>query len=332
MYQASQLPSSFSKIDTTLDMDTKLSLTYLKKSINNQNKNTKEINHKTYCSPNIDSLRTSSRTDVKKFNTHGNTDITLNIQIQGLKNGNISRTIPIFVESKLRIAELEAILKDKIGFQLKSCDLYYDNQKLEKNYSIADLDIGQGDLLQLKFFDVKNTTTNFENKRHYKKIRKAIGVNNEYINSEKLPRYDKSEYYTKPSYIEMCRMSESELSCVKNFVIGNKFGEVKFWGNADLRNLNLEKIVRIEHKCIEIYPTSHYNPRQIPQIGLGQNMPATQMFRNFSKDKKYDNISKQTYINKVKNWVSQLQNAHYVDFCFEQKELIIKVDHFSVKD
>ena len=69
----------------------------------------------------------------------------------------------------------------------------------------------QGDKLHFKQRD-NNLGNVYENKRHFRKIRKAIGVNNEFAKSDKLPKFDRSKYYTRPSYLDMCRMSENELS------------------------------------------------------------------------------------------------------------------------
>ena len=68
-----------------------------------------------------------------------------------------------------------------------------------------------------------------------RKIRKIIGISNTFVKSEKIPNYDRSKYYTKPSYIEMCRMSENELSSVQNFTVGNDYGEIIFSGKSDIR-------------------------------------------------------------------------------------------------
>ena len=49
------------------------------------------------------------------------------------------------------------------------------------------------------------------------------------------PSYSRDIYSTSPSYIQLCRMTSSELSNVADFKIWNKYGKIDFQAPVDLR-------------------------------------------------------------------------------------------------
>ena len=59
-------------------------------------------------------------------------------------------------------------------------------------------------------------------------------------------------------------MSESQLRSVKDFVIENEFAKIEFDLPVDLRNLNLDKIVVLKHKIVEVYPETRYTDSERP--------------------------------------------------------------------
>lgn len=49
-------------------------------------------------------------------------------------------------------------------------------------------------------------------------------------------------------------MNRKQLSRVENFTIGNKYGQILFFGLSDLIDVNLENEVKIGPQMVEVYP------------------------------------------------------------------------------
>ena len=67
---------------------------------------------------------------------------------------------------------------------------------------------------------------------------------------ELVPKLTRPNYYTEPSLTRLCRMSEEELSQVKDFSVGNEFGKIMFEGKTDVRGLDLDDIINIKSKTV----------------------------------------------------------------------------------
>eukprot|EP01090_Pellita_catalonica_P000411 TRINITY_DN10285_c0_g1_i1.p1 TRINITY_DN10285_c0_g1~~TRINITY_DN10285_c0_g1_i1.p1 ORF type:complete len:489 (+),score=104.08 TRINITY_DN10285_c0_g1_i1:835-2301(+) len=84
------------------------------------------------------------------------------------------------------------------------------------------------------------------------------------------PTLSDSSYYTYPPMKQLHSMTEEQLSQVQDLVVGRTgSGWVKFLGKTDVRNLNLDNIVLLENKVIELYPNEDPPPR-----GSGLNKAA----------------------------------------------------------
>jgi hypothetical protein len=138
-------------------------------------------------------------------------------------------------------------------------------------------------------------------------------------------------------------MSENQLASVANFTIWNQHGEVSFKGRSDIRyvawisksnhrGLNLEKIIRIEKKSIEVFPSTHFAANSIPQRGLGLNRAAVLKFKNFRTKKEPTKGANEKFLIRVKKWILDQPNAEFLDYNFESEELSITVDNFSRKN
>jgi len=87
-----------------------------------------------------------------------------------------------------------------------------------------------------------------------------------------LPILTKPGYYTLPSLDQMKAMTLEELSSIPHFIIGCKNkGAVEFESPTNVINLNLDEIVKMNSRSIEIYPEDMAKPRR----GEGLNKPAT---------------------------------------------------------
>ena len=64
---------------------------------------------------------------------------------------------------------------------------------------------------------------------------------------------------TEPSWNELKEMSQEELQAVLNFKIENIHGSIEFFGNTDITELDLAKIVMITAKSVDVYPKGTEN-------------------------------------------------------------------------
>eukprot|EP00828_Plagiopyla_frontata_P015000 TRINITY_DN19523_c0_g1_i1.p3 TRINITY_DN19523_c0_g1~~TRINITY_DN19523_c0_g1_i1.p3 ORF type:complete len:156 (-),score=35.44 TRINITY_DN19523_c0_g1_i1:69-536(-) len=125
-----------------------------------------------------------------------------------------------------------------------------------------------------------------------------------------IPKLTKLGYQTEPEYSKICRMAPKQLSAVNNFTIMNKFGSIKFETATDLSYLNLNKIVNIEHKCIELYSQESVNKK--PAIGSGLNKPAILTYKNILQEHfSEENSSDEEFVLAVKKWAKN-QNLQYI--------------------
>jgi len=86
-----------------------------------------------------------------------------------------------------------------------------------------------------------------------------------------LPILTKPGYYTLPSLDQMKSMSLEELSSIPSFIIGCKNkGAVEFESPTNVMNLNLDEIVKMNSRSIELY----FDDMVKPPRGDGLNKPA----------------------------------------------------------
>ena len=79
-------------------------------------------------------------------------------------------------------------------------------------------------------------------------------------------------YYTLPSLEELRELVDEDGKCmVENFTVGRfNYGNVCFLGTTDVSDLDLDSIVFIVRKEIEVYPEN----TDKPPVGEGLNRPA----------------------------------------------------------
>jgi hypothetical protein len=111
------------------------------------------------------------------------------------------------------------------------------------------------------------------------------------------PILTKQSYSTTPDMSVICKMNDYELSHVKGFSIRREnIGEIVWNDEVDLRGLNLDNIVTIEHKCIELYGNKCND--EVPLPGNGLNKPLTVKLLNvFPKNKHSSDMN--SYIEKL---------------------------------
>lgn len=149
-----------------------------------------------------------------------------------------------------------------------------------------------------------------------------------------VPTLTKEGYYTIPSIDEMSRMSENELSHVKNFTIGKRgIGELVFTNETDVRNLNLDEIIVFgEIGSAEVYPPEKFSEKPAedkllkPQIGKGLNKDAiVHLFNIFPKKNK--NSDKFVEFLK-KNCEKMTNNSKHLNYEAQNGKWSFSVAHF----
>jgi nuclear pore complex protein Nup98-Nup96 len=87
------------------------------------------------------------------------------------------------------------------------------------------------------------------------------------------PVLTKHGYFTYPDMRLLINMTPSELSRVDRFTVYRPgVGQIRWEGRTDLRYMNLDELVHIEHKMISVYDGMDYPEK--PLEGLGLNKPA----------------------------------------------------------
>ncbi|KAE8649301.1 hypothetical protein Csa_014696 [Cucumis sativus] len=89
-----------------------------------------------------------------------------------------------------------------------------------------------------------------------------------------MPKLLHSDYYTKPKIQELAAKERAEPGfCrhVKDFVVGRHgYGSIKFFGETDVRKLDLESIVQFNNREVIVY----LDESKKPPCGQGLNKPA----------------------------------------------------------
>jgi hypothetical protein len=109
------------------------------------------------------------------------------------------------------------------------------------------------------------------------KLEKAVGKNQEAASNSWMPIFTKEGYKCKPSLKEMSQMTEEEISALPHFEISNMSGKIEFDGPIDVRGLNLDKIVYLNDRSVEIYRVCDFE-NNMPSAGTELNRPCVITF------------------------------------------------------
>lgn len=97
-----------------------------------------------------------------------------------------------------------------------------------------------------------------------------------------LPKLTKPGYFCSPSIDEMKLMNEEQLKNIKKFSIFNEHARIDFMVPIDVTNLDLDKIVNINEKSVEIYPAIEFET-SMPTPGKELNQPCQITFYHLVK-------------------------------------------------
>ncbi len=89
-----------------------------------------------------------------------------------------------------------------------------------------------------------------------------------------VPKLTKAGYDVTPSLESLSQMSEADLAAVPNFVVERiGFGSVAWDGAVDVRGVDLDSVVCIEAKAVEVYHKEEESGSK-PSVGMKLNRPA----------------------------------------------------------
>lgn len=135
-----------------------------------------------------------------------------------------------------------------------------------------------------------------------------------------VPTLTKKGYSTNPSFEIIRKLPSSELTRVKNFQIYNEYGSILWLGETNILGLNLDSLVNIEHRFVEVYP----NHEEKPQRGKGLNKTAIITLNNIRPKKD----SRKDFAQYLKD-LCKKNDSTFVEYNEEDHQWTFQVHHFS---
>lgn len=143
-----------------------------------------------------------------------------------------------------------------------------------------------------------------------------------YADISMVPKCTREDFIFTPDFVDICRMTEEELKAVSNFSIENEHGRIDFLDTVDLRNVDFDRDVNIEHKYIEVY--GNISPEHKPKKGEALNQSAQITFFNF---KKKESMTSEKFLRILKNYAKKMK-AELLGYDEENYEVSIVVNNF----
>ncbi|KAI3837186.1 hypothetical protein MKW92_028700 [Papaver armeniacum] len=201
------------------------------------------------------------------------------------------------------------------------------NTPLQENGKLSEKDSGSGLNGSINHEKHKSNPSSAEN-----------GHDKERTNTETdiealMPKLRFPDYYTEPHIQELAAKEKAEpgfCGRVKDFIVGrNGFGSIKFAGETDVRNLDLESLVQFNNREVIVYP----DDSKKPPVGQGLNKAAVVTLLNI---KCFDKKTGQQCIEgvKVEKYKEMLikkavdQGAEFVSYDPIKGEWKFRVNHF----
>lgn len=139
-----------------------------------------------------------------------------------------------------------------------------------------------------------------------------------------LPVLRSSEYFTRPSIDELVEREVADpgyCSRVPNFIIGRDgYGQVRFFGNTDVRGIDLNEIVRFDKHYLVVYGDETGKP----PVGHGLNKAAEVSLLLNLKD-----LPEPSILVEVLRYRARKQGARFLSFNPTDGKWKFEVDHFS---
>ncbi|CAN6478864.1 unnamed protein product [Victoria cruziana] len=147
-----------------------------------------------------------------------------------------------------------------------------------------------------------------------------------------LPTLTYDDYYIEPSLKDLANREEADAgycSRVSNLIVGRvNYGNIRFFGETDVRWMNLDQIVRFDQNQVVVYEDEGSKP----EIGSGLNKAAeVTLVLNFPPKEalfSLDGKGLENFIFKLKN-MTEKQGACFISFNASSREWKFSVRHFS---
>jgi len=171
-------------------------------------------------------------------------------------------------------------------------EFYVDREDIEKQQNNEDVESGNGEneSSENSGDSPRENLNNYNDKEEAENIEEEQSIPNVVISSTHrddgiiYPLLTKPGYYTMPSMEELKRMSAKQLYQVKDFTVCHRLhGSVKWEGLSDVRSLNLDKIVFLEHGRIEVYPDDVMDKPQQSRSAMPSKKKRQYPFKNSLK-------------------------------------------------
>ncbi|KAL6867200.1 hypothetical protein ACP4OV_015224 [Aristida adscensionis] len=137
-----------------------------------------------------------------------------------------------------------------------------------------------------------------------------------------LPVLRCSDYFTRPSIDELVERELADpgyCSRVPDFVVGRAgYGQVRFFGNTDVRGLHLSEIIRFDRHSVVVYEDEAGKP----PVGHGLNKAAEVTLLLYLK------AFPESFVNTLKS-SARKQGARFISFNPRNAKWKFEVDHFS---
>jgi hypothetical protein len=144
-----------------------------------------------------------------------------------------------------------------------------------------------------------------------------------FASEDLIPILKKEGYHSEPSLIRMARMTEEELKDIEEFSVYNDEVRIVWEGKTDVRGLNLDVLVELGRKSVEVYPEGV----KIPPEGQGLNKPARIIFYNWSVPRKHQ-ANPDRHKREILEWVNSL-GAEFEYYDEDRGEVSIRVRSFA---
>ncbi len=138
------------------------------------------------------------------------------------------------------------------------------------------------------------------------------------------PVLTKDDYFTSPDMSVLRRMTDSELSRVRDFAVFRpNVGRIEWEGETDVRGLDLDIVVRIDNKEVFVYEGV-----EDPPLGHGLNKPAViTLERVFPKSSASDE-KKRGFVRKLEDFCVA-NDAEFLSYEPGSGQWVFAVKHFS---
>lgn len=157
-------------------------------------------------------------------------------------------------------------------------------------------------------------------------LNRPVDSDDQYNPHKYLPSQTRSGFYTVPSLAELASQTMAELQQVENFTVGREgYGEITWVDPVDVRGLNLDAVVDIQHGEVAVYPEKEAEQLDAPARVKLEGM--------FAKRKKAGEVVSdaeltERYKQKLRNYCGR-NDLRFIDYIPTKGEWLFEVRTFA---